>query len=156
MNQRNCAETVDRMQKGVALGMLICGFTYLAIMAEDLTPKGTFNDVLDLIVMVGVVLTMSVTLFAIWPALKQKLSGRLVTNSEPEGFVSGAMLSSFKNGWIATTFSITMLLSFSSQLEDLGLGIRFYFTTLFAVEVLSVSISFFWITRDDKQEALEE
>ncbi|WP_223669665.1 hypothetical protein [Kangiella shandongensis] len=156
MNQKNCAETVDRMQKGVALGMLICGLTYLAILAEDLTPKGTLNEVLDLIIMVGVVITMSVTLYAIWPALKQKLSGKLIANSEPEGFVSGAMLSSFKNGWIAITFSISILLGLSSQLELLDLDIRFYFTSLFAIAVLSVSISFFCLTRDDGLEELEE
>ncbi|ACV27228.1 hypothetical protein [Kangiella koreensis] len=156
MKQNNCAETVDRMQRGVAWGMLLCGITYLFIIAEELTPKGTLNNVLDMITMGGVVITMAVTLVAMWPALKQKLGGQLIGPKEPEGFVSGAMLVSFKNGWIVTTLSITILLSFSSRLELLELPLRFYFTSLFAIAVLSASLSFFWLTREDDLENMEE
>lgn len=156
MNQRNCAETIDRMQKGVAWGMLICGITYLFILAEDLTPQGTLNSIFDIIIMAGVVITMVVTFAAIWPAMKKKVTGQLVGHQEPEGFVSGAMLLSFKNAWIATTCSITILLGLSSQLENLELTIKFYFTLLFAISALSASISFFWITREDDLEDLEE
>lgn len=156
MKQNNCAETVDRMQRGVAWGMLLCGITYLFIIAEDFTPKGTLNNVLDMITMGGVVITMAVILVAIWPSLTQKLGGQLAGAKEPEGFVSGAMLVSFKNGWIATTLSITVLLSFSSRLELLELPVRLYFTSLFAIAVLSVSLSFFWLTREDDLESMEE
>lgn len=156
MKRNNCAETVDRMQRGVAWGMLLCGITYLVIIAEDLTPKGTLNNILDMITMAGVVVTMGITLVAIWPALKQKMSGQLNRSKEPESFLSGAMLESFKNGWIASTLSIVVLLSVSSRLELLELPIRFYFTALFAIAVLSVSISFFWLTREDDLESMEE
>ncbi|WP_018624437.1 hypothetical protein [Kangiella aquimarina] len=156
MKQNNCAETVDRMQRGVAWGMLLCGITYLIILAEDLTPKGTLNSILDKVTLGGVAITMAVTIIAIWPALKQKLSGQLIGAKEPEGFLSGAMLTSFKNGWIATTLSITILLSLSSRFELLELPIRFYFTSLFAIAVLSVSISFFWLTREDDLENMED
>lgn len=78
MKQNNCAETVDRMQRGVAWGMLLCGITYLIILAEDLTPKGTLNSILDKVTLGGVAITMAVTIFAIWPALKQKLGGQLI------------------------------------------------------------------------------
>lgn len=156
MKQNNCAETVDRMQRGVAWGMLLCGITYLIIIAEDLTPKGTLNNILDMITMAGVVVTMVTILVAFWPALKQKMSGQLNRSKEPESFLSGAMLESFKNGWIASTLSIVVLLSVSSRLELLELPIRFYFTALFAIAVLSVSISFFWLTREDDLESMEE
>ena len=156
MKQNNCAETVDRMQRGVAWGMLLCGLTYLFIIAEDFTPKGTLNSILDMVTMGGVVITMGVTLIAIWPGIKQKLGGQLVGAKETEGFVSGAMLVSFKNGWIATALSITVLLSFSSRLELLELPVRFYFTSLFTIAVLSVSLSFFWLTREDDLENMEE
>jgi len=144
------------MQKGVAWGMLICGLTYLVLLIEELTPSGKLNQILDGISGLGVVMTLGVTFLAMWPLMKMKLQGKFKLVKEPESFFSNAMLMSFKNGWIASMVTIILLLGFSSWLETFELSHKFFFILLFAVSVLSVSISFFWQTRKDDLEQLEE
>ncbi|RDX36441.1 hypothetical protein DZA50_05090 [Kangiella sp. HD9-110m-PIT-SAG07] len=156
MNQKNCAEIVDRVQTGVARGMLVCGVTYLVLLAEVLTAKGRLNEILDFAAIIGSALTVIVTFVSLWPVIKQKLTGKSFVPNEPESFISGAMLASFKNGWIALTLTLVFLLGLSKFLDGLGLPLKFYFVLLFAVAVLSASISFFWLTRDDDLEGLEE
>ena len=152
----NCAETVDRVQTGVARGMLVCGITYLFLLWETLTDKGRLNEILDFIAIIGSGLTVIVTFVSLWPVIKQKLTGKVVVKNEPESCVSGAMLASFKNGWIALTLTIVVLLGLSKFLDGLALPLKFYFVLLFAVAVLSASVSFFWLTREDDLEGLEE
>lgn len=156
MNKNNCAETVDRVQTGVARGMLVCGITYLILLWEALTEKGRLNEILDFAAIIGSFLTVVVTFVSLWPVIKQKLTGKVLVKNEAESFVSGAMLASFKNGWIALTLTLVVLLGLSKYLDSLGLPLKFYFVLLFAVAVLSASISFFWITREDDLEDLEE
>lgn len=156
MKQNNCAETVDRVQRGVARGMLVCGLTYLFLLWEELTDKGRLNEILDFTVIIGSVLTVAVTFISLWPVIKQKLTGKILVKNEPESFVSGAMLASFKNGWIALTLSLVVLIGMSKFIESFDLSLRFYFALLFAIAVLSASISFFWLTREDDLENMEE
>ena len=154
--QMNCAEAVDRMQKGVASALLICGFTYLVLLVEELTPSGTLNKVLDAVSGIGVLITLIVTFVAMWPLMKLKMKGHFRLDKEPESFFSNAMLMSFKNGWIASMVTIVLLLGVSTKLETFELSHKFFFILLFAVSVLSVSISFFWQTRKDGLDELEE
>lgn len=156
MKQINCAETVDRVQKGVARGMLVCGLTYLLILWEELTDKGRLNEMLDFAVIIGSMLTIAVTFISLWPVIKQKMTGRVLVKNQPESFISGAMLASFKNGWIVLTLSLVVLISVSKFVESFELSLRFYFALLFAIAVLSASISFFWLTREDDLENMEE
>lgn len=156
MSKENCAETVDKVQTGVARGMLVCGMTYIVMLWELLTAKGRLNEVLDFAVIIGAFLTVVVTFISLWPVIKQKLTGKVFVQNQTESFVSGAMLASFKNGWIALTLTLVVLLGGAKFLDGLGLPLRFYFVLLFAIAVLSASISFFWITRDDDLEELEE
>jgi hypothetical protein len=151
----NCAEAVDRMQNGVAWGMLICGLTYIVLLVEELTPAGTLNQVLDGISGLGVIITLIVTFLAMWPLIRMKLKGEFTLAKEPESFFSNAMLMSFKNGWIASMVTIILLLGVSTRLETLGLSHKFFFILLFAVSILSVSLSFFWQTRKDGLDDLE-
>ena len=156
MSQKNCAETVDRVQTGVARGMLVCGVTYLILLWEALTEKGRLNEILDFAAIIGSAVTVIVTFVSLWPVIKQKLTGKTLVKNEAESFVSGAMLASFKNGWIALTLTLVVLLGTTKFLDSLALPLKFYFVLLFAVAVLSASLSFFWLTRDDDLEGLEE
>lgn len=124
MKQNNCAETVDRVQRGVARGMLVCGLTYLFLLWEELTDKGRLNEILDFTVIIGSVLTVAVTFISLWPVIKQKLTGKILVKNEPESFVSGAMLASFKNGWIALTLSLVVLIGMSKFIESFDLSLR--------------------------------
>ena len=66
MSQKNCAETVDNVQTGVARGMLVCGVTYLILLWETLTEKGRLNEILDFAAIIGSALTVIVTFVSLW------------------------------------------------------------------------------------------
>ena len=153
----NCAETIDRMNRGVAWGMFICGVTYFINAAEKLVEPGTLNSSLDVAGGIGVVLTMLVTLFAIFPVMKLKMTGAFMLKKEPESFMSDAMHTSFKNSWVATMLFLVLILAFQKPIDNLGIESSFYFIVLFGFMALSASISFFVITREDElEEELED
>lgn len=152
----NCAETIDRMNRGVALGMLFCGITYFMQAAEKVIEPGTLNSVLDLGTAIGVVLTMVTTAWACYPVVRMKLSGKLFLNGEPESFVTDAMQMSFRNSWIITILILTLALAFQKFIDGWNIETSFYLILMFGLMTFTASVNFFYLTRSDDLEELEE
>ncbi len=152
----NCAEAIDHMNRRVALGMFFVGITYFMQAGEKLLEPGFWNSALDIASGVGVVLTMGVTLWGILPVAKLKIGGQFLKRSEPESFLTDAMHMSFKNSWIATMMSMVVVLAFARFIDDWSIEPSFYFIVIFGFMTLTASLSFFYLTRNDDVEDLEE
>ncbi|MRX27278.1 hypothetical protein [Kangiella sp. HZ709] len=152
----NCAEAIDNMNRKVAWGLLFVGITYFMQAAEKLLEPGALNSALDIASGVGVVLTMGVTLWGIFPVMKLKAGGKLLSKSEPESFMTDAMHTSFKNSWMVTMITTTVALAFQKYIDDWNIETSFYLIVLFGFMTLTASLSFFYLTRNDDVEDLEE
>lgn len=144
----NCAEAVDRMNKGLAWGLLLIAVTY-GLEATGFMVSEQAKEILSKVSGVTTVLTVLATLWGMWPIIKLKIQKNISVGQEPESFFCNAMHTSFKNSWVATTLVIVILLSQANRLEGLELPLKFYLISLFGFTTLVASLSFLLLTRDD-------
>ena len=148
----NCAEKLDKMNKGVAWGMLVCGVTFLIIAAEKVVEPGQLNSVLDFAGGFGAMVTLVITFTACYPVIKMLLSGNTQIKKENESFMSNTMNTSFKNSWIITMMFLVIILSLQNIIDGLNIAPSFYFVLLFGFMTLSAAINFLYLSRDDDSE----
>lgn len=144
----NCAEAMDRMQKGVSWGMIVCGVTYFFVAAEKLFEDNPVNDYLDFASGVGVFLTCAITLLAMFPVIRMKLKGEM-TGKEPESFFSQAMITSVANSFHINLFVIIVMLGLTSKIDEWSMPPSFYLVLIFGSLVFWVGANFLFLTRND-------
>ena len=154
----NCAEVLDRMQKGVAWGMIVCGITYFFVAAEKVFEENPLNDYLDFASGVGVFLTFVVTFLAIFPVAKMKFQGKMTGQKEPESFITQSLISSIVRSFHINIGVLVLLLAFQKPLDDWGMPPSFYLILMFGSMVFWVGANFLYLTRADdlEDDELEE
>ncbi|NVJ66796.1 MAG: hypothetical protein HWE16_09910 [Gammaproteobacteria bacterium] len=154
----NCAEVLDRMQKGVAWGMIVCGITYFFVAAEKVFEENPLNDYLDFASAVGVFFTFVVTFIAIFPVAKLKLQGKMKDQKEPESFVAQSLMTSIVRSFHINIIFLVLLLAFQKPLDDWGMPPSFYLILIFGSMVFWVGANFLYLTRSDDfdEDELEE
>lgn len=135
--------------------MLICGITYFVQAGEKLLQPGVLNSSLDVISMIGVVLTMLVTIIGCWPVIKMKTKLKMNLCPEPESFLTNAMQTSFRNSWLATMVLLVLVLALQKPIDKLQLDTSFFLIILFGFMAASTGISFLYLTREDSDEDQE-
>ncbi len=152
----SCAEAIDHLNGKVAWGMLFMGVTYFLRAAEQLVEPGAVNSTLDIVSGITMVTSMLLTFWAIWPVAKLKIGNKLINQPEGDSFLTDAMNMSFKNSWIITFMTTTLCLAFQKFMDDWGLPVSFYLIFLFGFMAVTASLSFFYLTKKDDLEDLEE
>lgn len=145
----NCADVLDRMQRGVAWGMVVCGLTYFVVAAEKVFEENPINNYLDFMSGLGAFLTMLVTLIAMYPIVKLKLQGKLTGANEPESFFGLSMLKSIARSFYINMFILVMLLSLGNKFDEMNLEPSFFLILLFGTLVFFVGVNFLYLTRND-------
>ncbi len=149
MNQTiNCAESVDTMNKRLAIGFLVVSLVYALdvlgyLINEPL--KIYLNHTGNALA----ILSILIVVFAMWPIFSQQITKSQSKYHEAESFITDAMHSSIRISWMVTLFFLVLMMSLDNFREGLDLPTDFYFKLIFFVMMFTVGASFFFITRDD-------
>lgn len=147
MENKNCAEKVDRIYSRLAWIMLMTGGLFVIKLLAPVMADSWQPIIKTTIPWLGIMISL-LTLWTLGPNLWQKVKNQQAVDQDHEGFAAHALQQALSISWGVTIAGMVLLQTVNSVLISTAISGTTFFNVMFALMTVSASITFLFLVHE--------